>query len=121
MISLYIFAIIIQVVFSTSPCQKEVKINSIETKNPEDLIGDWKFVYHWDPNEKLVEDYQQVNHDFDCPDVKITAADEELVKETADECVGYNIPFDWSDAKVRIDAPYLQMDGALLILGEKEN
>ncbi|KAH9640139.1 hypothetical protein HF086_002799 [Spodoptera exigua] len=122
MFPLYIFAVILQVVSSslTPHCQKDVEVTSIETKNPEDIIGNWKFVYHWDPNEKLVEDYLQVDHDFECPGVKITAADEEFVKKIAGECTKDEIPFAWEDAKVRIDAPYLQMDGALVILGEKE-
>lgn len=116
----------IHVAFSSSPCINGVEIVSQETKNPEDLIGNWTYVYHWDTmntfNKEFVDDY--TDHLLSCPGITISAVAPDYVKAKEAECSkpsDANIPFKWSDAKLRVDAPLAKIEGGLIFIGEKYN
>lgn len=122
MFVLYIFAIIIHVVFAAPPCQDGVEIITQETKNPEDLIGNWTYVYHWDSKVKFAQEFINTSdHTFECPQLYFEAITPELVKAKKEECAKFKIPFDWADAKLKVNAPAMKVKEGVITVGEKEN
>ena len=123
MVPLYFFIFLIHVVYSTTICKDGVEIISKETKNIQDLIGNWTYVYHWDSLNKFDKEFpfDDKDHVMQCPGITMEAITPEYVKEKEAECGDFDVPFNWTDAKLKLDAPLMKMKGGILVIGEKEN
>uniref|UniRef100_A0A2A4JFR7 Lipocalin/cytosolic fatty-acid binding domain-containing protein n=1 Tax=Heliothis virescens TaxID=7102 RepID=A0A2A4JFR7_HELVI len=122
MLHLLAFALLLHGALSIEQCKNGEEIIPKETKNPLDIIGSWKHVYHWDSYSNFSKEFvEELNQSPDCSELKIEEISPDLVKAKKEECAKEKIPFNWADAKLKVDAPVLGIKEGLLILGEKEN
>lgn len=123
MLPIYVVALLIHAAYSTTPCQDGTEIVTTETKNPQDLIGNWSYVYHWDSLNQFKWEFanDDPDHVMQCPGISIEAITPEFLEAKKTECGNTAMPFNWADAKLKLNAPLMKMEGGILVIGMKEN
>lgn len=121
MYALYIFALVIHAVYSTSPCRDGIEIVSRETKDFSRLVGNWSYVYHWDKLNKFDTEFQVKNEPMKCSSVTIRETTPAYIQKKQAECSDSVVPFNWLEGRLILDAPDLNMKDAVLFIGNENS